>query len=153
MNPRTRVALVCVLNLGLVGLAVAGQLSARATGEEIRLRVDPVDPIDPFRGAYVNLAYTDISRRTTEETGDAYVSLARRGPVWEATSVSTYPPDDGPFLRCHDDGWRLSCGIESFFVPQDRAQEIETDVNGGDAVAVVKVDSRGNAALISVETR
>ncbi|MFD7073830.1 GDYXXLXY domain-containing protein [Nocardioides sp. NPDC059952] len=152
MNARTRVALVCVLNLGLVGLAVAGQLSARATGEDIRLRVEPVDPIVPFRGAYVDLSYAGISTRTTKETGDAYVSLARRGPVWEASGVSTEPPAEGLFLKCHDDGWRLSCGIESLFLPQDRAQEIETEVNGGDAVAVVKVDSRGHAALVAVRT-
>lgn len=152
MNTRARVALVCILDLGLVGVAVSGQLSARVAGEEIRLRVEPVDPVDPFRGAYVDLSYPDISRRTTEEPGDAYVSLARRGPVWKTTSVSAERPDEGPYLRCHDDGWRLSCGIESLFVPQDRAREIETEVNGGDAVAVVKVDSRGNAALVSVQT-
>ncbi|NGN93759.1 GDYXXLXY domain-containing protein [Nocardioides sp. KC13] len=152
MKNRTWVALVCVLDLGLVGLAVADQLSARLTGEEIRLRVEPVDPIDPFRGAYVDLGYPDISRRTTGEAGDVYVSLARRGPVWTATGVSTDRPAERPFLRCHDDGWRLSCGIESLFVPQDRAREIETEVSDGDAVAVVKVDSRGNAALVSVLT-
>ncbi len=153
MNTRTRVALVCLLNLGLVGIAVAGQLSARVTGEEIRLRVEPVDPIDPFRGAYVDLSYAGISTRTTEESGDAYVSLTRRGQVWEATGVATDRPSEGPFLKCHDDGWRLSCGIESLFVPQDGAREIETEVNGGHAVAVVKVDSRGNAALVSVQAR
>lgn len=153
MNTRPWVALVCLLNLGLVGFAVADPLSARIAGEEIRLRVEPVDPIDPFRGAYVNLAYTDISSRTTEKTEDVYVSLARGGKVWKATSVSTDVPAEGPFLKCHDDGWRLSCGIESFFVPQDRAREIESAVNGGDAVAVVKVDSRGNAALVSVQVR
>ncbi|MFE7227208.1 GDYXXLXY domain-containing protein [Nocardioides sp. NPDC057577] len=152
MNTPTRVALVCLLNLGLVGLAVAGQLSARVTGEEIRLRVEPVDPIDPLRGAYLDLSYADISTRTTKESGDAYVSLARRDQIWEATGVSADPPAEGPFLKCHDDGWRLSCGIESFFVPQDRAREIEADVNGGDAVAVVKVDSRGNASLVSLQT-
>ncbi|MFJ9389416.1 GDYXXLXY domain-containing protein [Nocardioides sp. NPDC101246] len=153
MNTRTWVALVCILNLGLVGFAVAGQLSARVTGEEIRLRVEPVDPIDPLRGAYVDLAYPDLSSRSTEKTEDVYVSLARSGKVWKATTVSTERPAERPFLKCHDDGWRLSCGIESFFVPQDRAREIEADVNGGDAVAVVKVDSRGNAALVSVQAR
>ncbi|GGU39352.1 GDYXXLXY domain-containing protein [Nocardioides albus] len=152
MNARTRVALVCVLNLGLVGVSVAGQLSARVTGDEILLRVEPVDPIDPFRGAYVDLSYAGISARTTKETGDAYVALARRGDAWEATSVSAEPPAEGPFLKCHDDGWRLTCGIESFFVPQDRARELEDDLGGGDAVAVVKVDSRGNAALVSIQT-
>ncbi|MER7556450.1 GDYXXLXY domain-containing protein [Nocardioides sp. NPDC126508] len=153
MNARTRVALVCLLNLGLVGIAVAGQLSARVTGEEIRLRVEPVDPIDPFRGAYVDLSYAGISTRTTQETGDAYVSLTRRGQVWEATGVTTDRPPEGPFLKCHDDGWRLSCGIESLFVNQDRAREIESEVSGGHAVAVAKVDSRGNAALVSVQAR
>lgn len=153
MNTRIKLMLVCILNLGLVGLAVAGQLSARVTGDEIRLRVAPVDPIDPFRGAYVDLAYTDITERTTHQTGDAYVSLARRGQLWEATGVSVDPPDEGLFLKCRDDGSRLACGIESFFVPQDRAKEIEGDVGRGDAVAVVKVDSRGNAALVSVQTR
>lgn len=153
MNARIKLMLVCILNLGLVGLAVAGQLSAGVTGDEIRLRVAPVDPIDPFRGAYVDLAYADITERTTHESGDAYVSLARRTQVWEATSVSVDPPAEGLFLKCHDDGSRLSCGIESFFVPQDRAKEIEGDVGRGDAVAVVKVDSRGNAALVSVQTR
>ncbi|MFE6649580.1 GDYXXLXY domain-containing protein [Nocardioides sp. NPDC057772] len=150
MNTRIRVALVCLVNLGLVGVAVAGQLSARATGEEITLRVEPVDPIDPFRGTYVDLSYPGISTRTTNEAGDAYVSLARRGQVWEATGVATDRPDEGPFLKCHDDGWRLNCGIESLFVPQERAREIEAEVSGGHAVAVVKVDSRGNAALVSV---
>lgn len=152
MNTRIRVALICLLNLGLVGVAVASQLSARVTGEEIRLRVEPVDPVDPFRGAYVDLAYTDISSRTTKETGDAYVSLARRRDVWKATSVSTESPDAGLYLKCHDDGWRLRCGIESLFVPQDRARALEADVTRGDVVAVVKVDSRGNAALVSVQT-
>lgn len=152
MTTRLRVALACTAGLGLVGVAVAGQLSARVTGEEIRLRVEPVDPVDPFRGAYVDLAYPDISTRTTKEKGDAYVSLERRGPVWRATGVSADRPAEGPFLKCHDDGWGLSCGIESLFVPQDRAREIEAEVDGGHAVAVVKVDSRGNAALVSLQT-
>lgn len=152
MKIRTRVALVCIVNLGLVGVPVAGQLSARVAGDQIRLRVEPVDPVDPFRGAYVDLSYPGISTHTTNEAGDAYVSLARRGYVWKATGVATDRPDEGPFLKCHDDGWRLNCGIESLFVPQDRAREIEAEVSGGDAVAVVKVDARGNAALVSVQT-
>ena len=49
-----------VAQLALVALAVFPQLSARATGEELRLRVEPVDPIDPFRGAYVTLGYPDL---------------------------------------------------------------------------------------------
>ena len=48
-----RVATVCAVRAWLVGVAVAGPLSARATGEEYLLTVTLFDPVDPFRGAYV----------------------------------------------------------------------------------------------------
>ena len=59
-----RVGAVCLVQLALVGAAVAGPLSARLTGQELLLEVEPVDPIDPFRGAYVDLDYPD--RHQTE---------------------------------------------------------------------------------------
>ena len=58
-----RIALVAVLQLALVPLAVLPQLSARVTGETYRMRVAPVDPIDPFRGAYIDLSYPDLRDR------------------------------------------------------------------------------------------
>ena len=56
----SKIAIVAVAQLALVGVAVAPQLSARAFGDEYRMRVAPVDPIDPFRGAYVDLGYPDL---------------------------------------------------------------------------------------------
>lgn len=46
-------------SLALLAVAVWPQLSARFTGDEVVLRVQPVDPIDPFRGAYVDLGYPE----------------------------------------------------------------------------------------------
>ena len=54
------VGIIAVSQLALVGLAVAPQLSARLTGDTYLVRVAPVDPIDPFRGAYVALDYPDL---------------------------------------------------------------------------------------------
>jgi uncharacterized membrane-anchored protein len=45
----------------------------------------------------------------------------------------------------------LRCGIESLFLPQSRARAVEGAVLDGQAVARVKVDRRGNAALMAVE--
>lgn len=155
----SRVAAAALAQLALVPLAVAGQLSARLTGEEHLLEVAPVDPIDPFRGAYVALTYPGLPDRLTsgerdEADGDTvYVPLVRSGDLWTGLSAVTERPREGPFLRCTDEQWRLRCGIESWFLPQDEALAMEQAVTAGQAVARVRIDSRGNAALVAVEVR
>lgn len=153
-----RVAMASLLQFVLVGLAVAGQLSARLTGEDYLLEVAPVDPIDPFRGAYVALTYPglpDSAEGTTgreDEGGDVvYIPLVRSGDVWIGRAPVAERPESAPFLRCKDDHWRLRCGIESWFLPQEKAYGLEQAVNRGRAVASVRVDSRGNAALVDVD--
>ncbi|MFC6154247.1 GDYXXLXY domain-containing protein [Nocardioides yefusunii] len=150
-----------VAQLALVAVAVAPQLSARATGETHLLRTQPIDPIDPFRGAYVTLSYpglqADWDESGDEQTfetpnGDVYVELlpeAEGSDVLEPGRWLTAAPDAGPYLACVSDGWRARCGIESFFVSQDRARSLEQGLRNG-GVAEVKVDSRGNAAVVDV---
>lgn len=62
-----RVAGVVLTSLALLAVAVWPQLSARFTGDEVVLRVQPVDPIDPFRGAYVDLGYPDLPCQQFDE--------------------------------------------------------------------------------------
>ena len=76
------VAVVAVLQLVIVGLAVAPRLSAYARGEDYLLRVAPIDPVDPFRGAYVDLTYPDLQPRRRHQAdlpdGTTYVRLVSR---------------------------------------------------------------------------
>lgn len=161
-----RVGALCLAQLALVGLAVAGPLSARATGEEYLLEVAPVDPVDPFRGAYVDLGYPTLSRQglppqgevpepevqpAAGEPGEVFIPLVRDGELWRGGTATRQRPATGPYLRCSDRDWRLRCGIESYFLPQQRAVALERAVASGDAVARIKVDRRGNAALVDVE--
>jgi uncharacterized membrane-anchored protein len=153
----TVLAALVVAQLLLVGVAVAGQLSARVTGEEYLLEVGPVDPIVPFRGAYVDLSYPDLqpprerSDRVENPTHDQlFVVLRRQGEVWVAADHLRKRPTEGPYLTCEDD-WQLRCGIESVFLPQERAAAIQR--GGGPTgsapwVARIKVDRWGNAALV-----
>lgn len=155
------VAAACAAQLALVGVAVAGPLSARLTGDEYLLAVRPVDPIDPFRGAYVDLGYPSLSgssengfSRPAEvpgERGEVFIPLVRDGALWRGGEATRTRPDSGPYLRCNDDQWRMRCGIESWFLPQAEALAVERAVASGSAVARVKVDGRGNAALVGVE--
>ena len=151
--------MVALVGLALVGAAVAPRLSARLAGDEYRFRVAPVDPIDAFRGAYVDLDYPDLHLRDgevadqTEGEGTLYVALVRDGDVWRAAGYSRTRPDDAPYLTCNDRDWRIRCGIESWFLPQDEARALEDAVRAGSAVATLRVDGRGNAALIAVDPR
>lgn len=150
-----------VAQAGLVGVAVAPQLSARVTGQEYRVRVAPVDPIDPFRGAYVDLSYPGLRDGASDHapgmgTVTVYVPLVRDTAagadpdLWTGAPQQLEPPA-GPYLRCEDEGFRRRCGIESWFVPQDKAAALERDVRDGHAIAVLRVDGRGNAAIVDLQ--
>jgi uncharacterized membrane-anchored protein len=149
-----KVTVVALIQLALVGVAVAPRLSARLTGDEYLLRVAPLDPIDPFRGAYVDLDYSDLDhdRETPGEEGTVYIALEQDGDVWVASAYTRQRPSGTPYLACDDRDWRLRCGIESLFLPQDEAASMQRELGDGSMVAVVKVDGRGNAALVRVES-
>jgi uncharacterized membrane-anchored protein len=158
---RKRLALLAVVQLALVGLAVAPQLSARATGEEYLLEVRLVDPIDPFRGAYVDLTYPGLQRRGGSEppsiddgeSGAVYLPLVQDGELWTMDRYTRTRPEEGPYLACDDRDWEIRCGIESWFVPEDEALALEEALAGDGAVATVKIDGRGNAAIVDLEPR
>jgi uncharacterized membrane-anchored protein len=151
-----RVAAAVVVQLALVAVAVSGQLSARLTGDEYSFRVEPVDPIDPFRGAYVALDYPDLvpnNENLPGDRGDVFLPLTEDGEVWAAGTPTRTRPDDGPYLACTDRNYEIRCGIDSWFLPQDDARELEGAIRDGDVVARVRIDGRGNAALVAVEVR
>jgi uncharacterized membrane-anchored protein len=151
-----RVAAAVVVQLALVAVAVSGQLSARLTGDEYSFRVEPVDPIDPFRGAYVALDYPDLvpnNENLPGDRGDVFLPLTEDGEVWAAGTPTRTRPDDGPYLACTDRNYEIRCGIDSWFLPQDEARELEGAIRDGDVVARVRIDDRGNAALVAVEVR
>jgi uncharacterized membrane-anchored protein len=155
-------AVLLLAQLGLVSLGVWTQLSARAVGQEIHLRVRPVDPIDPFRGAYVALSYPDLRANAARgaggglgsmedgDSGPVFVTVRESDGVWVAEDWGRTRPDEATYLRCSDRGWQIRCGIESWFVPQDEALALERAVARGTVIATVKVDGRGNAAIVDV---
>jgi uncharacterized membrane-anchored protein len=161
MNRILVTAAIAVGQLALVGMAVAPQLSARVVGDTYLMSVAPLDPIDPFRGAYVSLDYPDLRHESQSfetqglgalddgKEGDVYITLVQRGDVWAADEWTRERPQDGPYLACDDRSWQIRCGIESFFLPEDQAVATEDLLREG-AVAEVRIDGRGNAAVVDV---
>ncbi|WP_106396807.1 GDYXXLXY domain-containing protein [Actinocorallia populi] len=146
--PRPAWVAAAVLVQGALAVGVVQpQLSARLTGAEYRLAVAPVDPIDPFRGAYVQLSYPGLPDGPPGSAG-FYVPLVRDGSLWKGTGPVTVRPKS-PYLSCESH----SCGLDSFFVPEERARAIEQDINADRLAAVIRVDDRGRAVLIRLEPR
>lgn len=137
----------------LLVTAVAPRLSARLFGDIYLVRVAPIDPIDPFRGAYVRLGYPDISPAEfrSDVSGTVFVPLVRDGDLWRGDGLLKRRPGDGPYLTCDYDG-QLRCGIESLFAAQDDARALERDLADG-AVARLKVDDRGHAIVLGIARR
>lgn len=120
----------------------------------------PVDPIDPFRGSYVELSYPglptlDSGGEVTLGEGEVFVPLVadRATGLWRGNGVVPQRPA-GPYLACHPSrNGSLSCGIDSLFVPAQRARRIERELMGDRAAAVLRIDRDGHAALMGVEPR
>jgi uncharacterized membrane-anchored protein len=161
----TKQVLVFVLAVGIqlaiLAAVPAKKIHTRLTGTLITIKTMPIDPYDFLSGYHVVLGY-EISRLpeehrqfTQQEDQTVYVIL-RMGPedIWAIESVSrTLPqqlPPDRVVLKGKTRYERIEYGIESFFIPEEGRHEIESALrnNRQNALAQVKVDRFGNAALI-----
>jgi uncharacterized membrane-anchored protein len=154
MTRRRLIALGVALAVQLALLAaVAGpRLAVRLTGTEYRLAVEPLDPIDPLRGAYVDLRLSGVPT-FVERDGTVFVPLRPAkggGGLLRGSGAVAEAPADGPYLRCVADG-SVSCGIESFFASQGAARRLGARVAGKGGVARVKVGLGGRAVLVGLE--
>lgn len=153
-NSHVLAAAVVALQLVTLAVAVGPWLLPRLGGDEYRLAVAPVDPIDPFRGAYVALRYAGVPTYLGQpiDARTVYMPLERRGDaVWQGTGTYVLNrPVTGPFLACAKRRGSVSCGIESLFASQDRAKDLEVTL-AGSAVAKVRIDRAGRAAVIGLE--
>jgi uncharacterized membrane-anchored protein len=136
-KPRLGFILIIIFQvLILVGWTGYNEISI-ASGQTVVLQTVPVDPMDLFRGEYVQLSYTistirDIPGASALKNGDkAYVHLEQDGDVWEAIEVSTTRHDDwdifitGKVTRLWNNQATIEYGIESYFVPEGKGPEIE----------------------------
>lgn len=154
MSRRRGLALLAALGvqLALLGVVAAPRLVVRLTGTEYRVAMERFDPIDPLRGAYVDLRLRGLPR-FTERRGTVFVPLrpAGGGALRGSGTLATAPAD-GPYLRCEaDDGAGVSCGIESFFASQGDARRLGARSARGPLEARVKVGLGGRAVLVGLE--
>ncbi len=162
MNRRALLLILAVAAQILLLAAVPAQkIYTRATGRSVMLKIRPVDPYNLLSGYYVTLNYEIADPGSFNAPGNTYngdqvyaILEKRADGVWHPISLSESFPANLPGNRLAIRGrnlyWRIEYGIEEFFIPEGKRGEIEQALraNPDKARAEIKVDSRGNAALV-----
>lgn len=134
------------------------------TGQEIKLKVIPVDPRSLFRGNYARLRY-EINRvdcfecsRTPRQNEIVYVKLKQDADgIYKEVGASLLKPDTGIFIRGRAQESRtgnlsVRYGIEAFFAPKEKAMDLENKLRS-EGVAIVMLAKNGKPALKDVVTK
>lgn len=156
MSRRARIAFAAVVAamVGVVLGTIAWNEWKLSTGTEIRLQVEPVDPVDFFRGEYVRLAYP-ISRVTLDDSGwergdVVYVPLRRVNGHWTGEEGFRENPG-GDVIRGTYVGRSgaapVEFGIETFYVEEGQARRYEQALVQRRLYADVVIDDDGGARL------
>ncbi len=169
MSNKTKTFIILSFWLILALFFVAVNEKVFLTGDEIRLKVQPVDPRDFLRGQYVSLNY-DISRIDVKKSEDfktddtVYVTLQKEGETYAAKRGFAEKPAEIPFIkgRVYYIQWNygddkkdyktlnVKYGIENLFTKEKEAKDIEKRLTKG-GIAVIKLDKQGNAKVLRVE--
>jgi uncharacterized membrane-anchored protein len=160
-------AVVALVQLAVAGGAIVKSEIALRTGEPHRFRIEPVDPVDAFRGRYVAVRFAldhapvadDFDVRAgamvfvpVEIDADGYAAFGQAGME---------PPTEGAYLRLRsgpvtvdDDGTRqvwVTMPFQRFYMDENVAQRAERAVwagRGGRREAFVSVRIRGGIGVI-----
>jgi uncharacterized membrane-anchored protein len=162
MTPAKKLLIVVAIQALILGSVIAFKQYTVWTGETVLLRVQPVDPRDPFRGDYITVRYEisdiDIPRGASDDweyIGESgYVELEEgRDGYWHAVGLHdtrTRSRPDTVLIKARVDSrsfgesLRLRFGIEDVFIPEGSGDQLPW---GRDHIIAVKVkvDRFGNA--------
>jgi uncharacterized membrane-anchored protein len=184
--PFSRLAVPLFLQSLLICSISAQSIYALATGTTVVLKTMPVDPYDLLRGYYQTLSY-DISSFNTlknlsgwqdlkRESGSVnipnnqqvYITLskakstnANSPQAWQPVAIDSQIPtnlsSDKIAIRGVSNGNSIVYGLETYYMPEDRKDDVNKDVNaarssGGkrNLLVEIKVDNRGVATPVGL---
>ncbi|NEP44775.1 MAG: GDYXXLXY domain-containing protein [Okeania sp. SIO2H7] len=189
-----RFLLPFALQMGLILSVPAQAFYTHVTGTTVVLQTVPVDPYDFLRGYYQVLNYDistsnnlkelpgwdelagENSRGYLPRGKSVYVVLEKptgedkegKPFAWKPVAVRGTLPEDLPenriAIKGRSNGSRIEYGLESYFMPEDRRNEVNDDILGVQReafreneqipfVVEVKVNSSGGAVPVSLWVR
>jgi len=153
-----------VLQLFVLIMEYTGAVYPLWTGQEITLKIIPIDPRSLFRGNYARLNYdiSSIPKSVIEPTENIrwneiiYIKLKPgTDGVYQYDGASLSRPESGLFIRGRvsensSEMTRVRFGIEAFFAPKEKALLLERELRSG-GLAKVMLANNGKAALRNIE--
>lgn len=175
-------ALLALAQIAFLSWIIAGRAAILRNGQEVLLKVEPVDPRDLFKGDYVRLGYEirDVPARLIENAPQGTFRLVE-GPIflrlakdddgfWRTRAAFMGAPFTTPAavgevdIRGHmNGGWDIDQSgsitvdfdIDRFYVPEGDGRQIEIDLRVrpfGILVAVAKDGTPQIKALMDGDT-
>ena len=154
--------LACAAQLAFASSALWRGETTLQGGTLYRFVTDPVDPVDPFRGRYVALAFRAVrvpavGGHPIEKGQTAYVELGRDSEGFgKLVRAHVEPPGVDhlalPALAADRSGVTVQLPFERYYAEESRAREIDRQrwVAGGRFVVAVRV-LRGRGVIESLE--
>ena len=155
-----------LLQVAVIITMIIVKLLVLADGRDILIRIQPVDPRDLLRGDYVTYQhdFTNIpgyyfDNDEVFRVGElAYVTLQESSGFAHPSRLTHKKPSEGLFIqgRVLSDtarvsgarpDYRLSYGIEQYYIPEGKGAMFNTWTRDRNAFAKVAVDSDGKAVL------
>ena len=164
MRKKAYLIAAILFQCAIIAAVPAPKLFTRLTGQTITIKTAPVDPYDFLSGYHVILSF-EISqladpispeqRMYYYQNQNLYNVLTKdENSTWNSQFLhESFPkdiPDGAIVIKGKWKGGRIEYGIEKFFIPEEKRQDIERDLrqNQRQALADIRVDRFGNAALI-----
>lgn len=179
--PGWRLWLPLVFQAFLILAVPARDAYTYVAGQPVTLQTAPVDPYDLLRGYYQTLGYTISNPETLRALpGGSLITTLQGKPTrfyvvledpqtatvppqpWKPVRVSADRPADLPenqvAIEGQWDGWTVTYGLETYYMPEDQREQINAEVNEARSqpetfVVDVKVDASGNAVPVSLWIR
>lgn len=141
MNPRLRIilfAVTAIAQLLVAGMGIARYEFALQQGTAYRFETAPVDPVDLFRGRYVQLSFAaerstlPLPSDTTDGQAYAVLGTDDRGFA-KIVDLRATPPSQGDYIRVtaysdfgpNAEGSRLQFAFDRFYAEESKAPELE----------------------------
>jgi uncharacterized membrane-anchored protein len=168
-------AVVALVQIGILGSMILSRAAILQNGQEIVLKVLPVDPRDLLRGDYVRLDYNissvpvelfegvDPAADAADLETDAVFVRVRQGEegIWEAVAARFAEPPQAPaaegdvdirgttFVRNLTNAKIVAVdyGIERFYLPEGEGRPIEEGIRERTFRMVVAVGAGGTAQI------
>lgn len=177
-NKGLLIIFIILFQIVILAAMVFNSYAVLLWGEEIDLKVEPVDPRSLFQGDYVILSYPfsnldlsevkyDFNPEDINHHDNIYLAFARKNDTWEVVQATKDPKNideeiyiKGKVLYVMDNlpisskppTIHVKLGIEAYYVPEGKGKEIEEKINEGSIYARISV-YKGRARVVELITR